>query len=234
MDFSTGNSGNQLREAVIKIGSECQQEGAYAQLLGPDVCPEVYAIIPNGYVMEKLEPLEYKDSELLIGLAQKLEKYIWNRPALPSSLDSDWRDNLKKYGIETPDWVMPDEYCMVHGDPTVSNVLVRRTGKVFHTLSELIFADPRPPRDYIPQCRETDLGRLLQSKMGWEVVAYSAKPVPYVEPLWRSQLERQRAIFWCGAAAARIEYFEKSRDDKPRYRPHILEWCRSIRKVCNV
>jgi hypothetical protein len=233
MDFSTGNSGNLLREAVIKIGPECQQEGAYAQLLGPEVCPEVYDIVPNGYVMEYLEPMPRYPS-LLYEISCFLEAKIWSRPALPWSLDIDWKDCQKKYGVDVPDWVIPTEFCMVHGDPTTSNALRRylTTKCQYSGLwdQKLVMCDPRPPRNYIPQCRETDLGRLMQSAMDWEVVAYGAEKVNFLEPNFRSSLERQRAIFWCGAAAARIEFLERSRDN----RRHILDWCLNVRGLCNV
>lgn len=223
MDFSSGNSGNKLTETVMKIGNECQQEGAYCQLLGERIAPRVYAIIPNGYVMEKLLPIN-RYPQLLVHMYRALKREVWSRPALPSSTEIDWRDRLSMFGIQIPDYVTPTEYCMVHGDPTASNALLRDA----HPL-ELIIADPRPPRDFIPQCKETDIGRLLQSKLGWEVVAYGARPVDFYEP--EMDLDtRRKAVFWCGAAAARIEYLELSRDE----RPHILEWCKNVRSICGV
>ncbi len=221
MDFSSGNSGNLLREAVIKTGPEVRQEGAYCQLLGSEVCPEIYGLLPDGYLMEKLVPAE-RNSLLLRDAAERLETRVWNRPALPSSTEWDWQDSLKKYGIEVPDWIAPTEFCMVHGDCTVSNMLRRN--------EDLIICDPRPPRHYIPQCRETDLGRLLQSAFNWEVITYGAKRVNFNWPLFRDSLERNKAIFWCGAAVARIEFLEHSREK----RPHVIEWCQNVRRICNV
>lgn len=232
MAFETGNSGNLLREAVIKIGPECRQEGAYCQLLGPKICPEIYGLLPDGYVMEKLEPVSRYPA--LLNDAQLVLQDAWLRPALPSSTNVDWKDCLKKYGIHVPHWAIPDEFCMVHGDPTVSNML-RRFNDTKNEYSgirkeSLIICDPRPPRDYIPQCRETDLGRLLQSAYDWEVVAYGARQVNFYEPFYINSLERERAIFWCGAAAARIEYLERSRAN----RRNILDWCQYVRGQCNV
>jgi hypothetical protein len=221
MDFTSGNSGSLLREAVIKTGPEVRQEGAYAQLLGKEVCPEIYALLPDGYVMERLK-VPARFPSMLFMASELLANKVWNRSALPVSTEWDWKDSLRKYGIEVPYWAIPEEYCMVHGDPTESNMLLRG--------SDLILCDPRPPRAYIPQCRETDLGRLMQSAYDWEVVAYGAKPVNFHEPDFRNSLERQRAIFWCGAAAARIEYLERSRDN----RRHILDWCQETRMKCNV
>jgi hypothetical protein len=220
--LNTGNSGNQLREAIIKTGKECQQEGAYCQYLGPLICPIVYGIIPNGYVMEKLEPAP-RTPTLLLNIEDSLNKFIWHRQATPSSLDTDWREELKKYGVETPDWVISDKQCLVHGDPTVSNALIRG--------NSIVMCDPRPPRNYIPQFVETDMGRILQSMWGWEIIAYGASFSNFIPPkFWSNETYRKRAIFWCGAAAARIEYLERSRG----YRSNILRWCEDIRSACNV
>lgn len=225
MDFSSGNSGNILREAIIKIGPGCQQEGAFCQLLGKDVCPDIYAIIPDGYVMEKLNevsPYEMEDRNFLNKVVDLLKNKVWNRPAISTTLDTDWRDNLRIYGVKTPDWVVPKDYCLVHGDPTVSNLLSRN--------GHLVIADPRPPRDYIPQCRETDLGRILQSWHGWEVVAYGYKGHHWNKPYFKNDLEEDRAKFWCGAAAARIQHLELSR----MRRENILDWCSTVRRILDV
>jgi len=222
MDFSTGNSGNRLVEAVVKTGTECLQEGSYCEFLGPDVAPFVYGSISNGYVMEKLEPAP-RTRNLLRNIEKLLETRVWNRPALPSTMDCDWRENLRKYGVETPDWAVPTEFCLVHGDPTASNALIRG--------NDLILCDPRPPRDYIPQCRETDMGRILQSYLGWEEIAYGAEHILWNRPDFYDNTQwRKKAIFWCGAAAARIEYLEHSRNNRVR----ILHWCQEIRRLCSV
>jgi len=222
MVFSTGNSGNRLIEAVVKTGTECLQEGSYCQYLGDDVVPKVYALIPDGYVMERLAPAPYTE-DLLLRIETLLEHKVWNRPALPSTMDSDWRDHLRLYGVETPDWVVPTDYCLVHGDPTVSNTLVRGT--------TLMLCDPRPPRVFIPQCRESDMGRILQSLFGWEEIAYDAPHIDWWLPkFYRDLVYKRKAIFWCGAAAARIEYLERSRGKRPK----ILRWCNQIRSICHV
>lgn len=219
-DFSTGNSGNTLFDAVVKIGPECQQEGAYCQLLGSDVAPRILSIIPGGYIMEKLRPV-VRYRHLLVDIERLLQDKVWSRPALQSS-DEDFRDHLKKYGIEVPDWAMPKEFCMVHGDPTVSNCLVRS--------GQLILCDPRPPRNYIPQCKETDMGRILQSYMGWECVAYGVPRIRYTAPDFMHSKEwSPKAKFWCGAAATRIKYLENSRG---RVRPRIIAWCERVEEIC--
>jgi hypothetical protein len=223
VDFSTGNSGNRLHHAVVKIGNECQQEGAFCQLLGRNVTPEVYSLIPNGYVMEALEPAK-RDPYLLCEIESVLQNHVWGREAPPVSTDVSWKEKLKIYGVDAPDWaIMTRTTSLVHGDPTASNAL--RRGK------QLVICDPRPPRDFIPPYIETDCGRILQSFMGWEVSAYGAEPVKFHHPDFMDDPYLYVAArFWCGAAAARIEYLERSRSS----RPNILEWCQKVRKMCHV
>lgn len=221
MGFSTGNSGNLLVETVTKIGPEAQQEGSYCKLLGERVCPKIYNVFEGAYTMQRLEPAP-RTTDLLLRIESLLEQEVWSRPALPSSNDVNWKDNLKKYGVTIPDWVIDAEQCLVHGDPTASNALIR--GR------DIVLCDPRPPRAYIPQCKETDMGRILQSFLGWEEAAYGLKHVKYIAPHFMSGLCWKNVVFWCGAAAARIEYLERSRTN----RQNILEWCAKVRRSCNV
>jgi hypothetical protein len=221
MAFETGNSGNNLYEAVVKIGTECAQEGAYCQYLGMNIAPVVFGLLPNGYVMERLKPAPRRKN-LLIEIYNLLEAEVWSRPALPSSVEYDWRDHLGAFGIEIPEYAISKEMCLVHGDPTASNAMLRG--------DKLIIGDPRPPRAYMPQFRETDIGRILQSKLGWEVVAYGAMPVDFFEPEM-DRLTRTRAIFWCGAAATRILHLERSRENP---RQDIIDWCINTRIICGL
>lgn len=221
MDFSTGNSGNKLFHTVTKIGPGCQQEGAYCEHLGPIVVPHVFAIIPGGYVMEALEPAP-RTPDLLCQIERLLEMRVWNQPALPVSTEIDWRDRLWEYEIITPDFAVPESYCLVHGDPTASNALIRG--------GNIVLCDPRPPRDYVPQARETDMGRILQSMFHWEVAAYDAPLVEFIRPAFTYHKETfNRAMFWCKAAAERIRRLELSRKEHTRVK--VIVWCDMIKNL---
>lgn len=228
-DFRTGNSGNFLQTAVVKVGPGCQQEGAYCQYLGEDVSPKIYAIIPNGYVMQLLESAP-RLPNLLMQIEFLLARRVWNRPALPNTIDMSWQEKLRTFGINAPSWAIETDPCLVHGDPTASNALMN--------CGRLVLCDPRPPRDFIPQCRETDMGRILQSFFGWETAAYNSRPVNFTEPNFIFDPNLYRAAkFWCGAAAARIECLERTRTiahDGSSKHVNILSWCAKIRKMCDV
>ena len=240
MNFSTGNSGNLLRASVTKTGDGCVQEGSYCQYLGKDVCPEIYGFVDNGYVMEALQPSP-RYPRLLRDIEELLKAKVWSRPALPISNDEGWRNALKKFGVEVPSWLPVSIPCLCHGDPTASNALIREHPietvehldgtKHLCMHDQLIMGDPRPPRDFIPQCRETDMGRILQSHYGWEEIAYGEQHVDFLTPDFTYSDEVMgMAMFWCGAAVARIEYLERSRANRRK----ILDWCLEVRGICNV
>lgn len=219
MDFSSGNSGNTLTEAVMKLGPGCAQEGAFCEFLGPKIAPKIFALIPNGYVMEKLEKPEIHEASLLV-IESALEEHVWCREAIPISNDETWVEKLKKYGINT-DLSMAGTPCLAHGDPTLSNLL--------HRGGYPILADPRPPRDFIPQCKETDMGRILQSALGWEVAAYGWPKVDFKLPNFMfDSYYAERALFWAIAAATRILHLEMSRKTQ---NVNIVYWCNYIRSI---
>jgi hypothetical protein len=220
MDFKSGNSGNLLREAVLKIGDGCLQEGAFCQYLTSKIAPEVFALTPNGYVMEKLRAERPTEDSLII-IEEALEEHVWNRPAIPISNDEDWVRKLQKFGVFAHR-ELASEPCLSHGDPTLSNLLWRDD-------TTPILADPRPPRDFIPQCRETDMGRIMQSFYGWECAAYNWPDIPYERPRFmRDPKIAAKANFWAFAASARILHLELS---KKKQNPRILNWCNSMKEL---
>jgi hypothetical protein len=224
-DFRTGNSGNFLAHAVIKTGEGCQQEGAFCQFLGRDVAPEVYTLLPDGYIMEKLR-IPDPNRNRLCDIEDLLEYGVWNRPALAISNDIPFAEHLKVFGVNAPMWAVETDPCLVHGDPTVSNFLYREEE------CQYILADPRPPRAFIPQNRETDMGRILQSMLGWENAAYNLPRIEYFAPRFTKDPYLTRAAqFWCGAAAARIQYQELRRACPKK---KILDWCAHVRDLYNV
>lgn len=224
MDFSTGNSGNKLVYAVLKTGDGCRQEGAFCQYLGADVAPHVYALLDHGYAMEALQPAS-RYPGLLRDIEWLLEKKVWRRGALPISNEDRWAEELQKFGVQMPDYEVIGPSCLVHGDPTASNALTRMG-------SQLVLGDPRPPRAFIPQCKESDMGRILQSFLGWEVAAYGAHPMDFDLPRFMGDEVLHRAArFWCYAAAVRIKHLEMSR--KPIMKTPILTWCDFVMEICS-
>lgn len=226
MSLSSGNSGARLIETITKFAPDAAFEGAFCQHLGKEVCPEVISVSPGQFTMERLESAP-RHLSLLRDIESLLEKSVWSRPS--QNYDVSGQMNFiefqKSMGIETPEWAIPTEFCLIHGDPTVSNAMVREDGS-------LVLIDPRAPNGHIPSWKAVDMGKILQSFFGWEEVAYNEEPVRYLRPLFMldHRLEKQ-ARFWLGYHAARIQQLERSRNLN---RPHILRWCAEIRGMCNV
>lgn len=185
------------------------------------MAPLVYGYVEDGYVMEPLYTAP-RTAGLLRWMEDVLENRVWNRPAIAIANSNRWREHIEFLGVEVPDWIEPTEFTLTHGDCTASNAMLRG--------DQLIIADPRPPRVYVPQCPETDIGRLLQSAMGWECAAYGVIPVEFVAPMaWYRYPHRQaKYLFWCGMAITRVLHKELAEQK----RPHVIAWCERSREVC--
>jgi len=212
-----GNSGASLSEAIVKSGPEASDEAAYMQHLGPEVCPEVLLRSKSKYAMEMCEVVP-PDCFTLIRIESLLMSSVWCREPLedPTCL---WRRETPVYA---PDWTVPSVYCLTHGDPTVGNVMWRG--------DQMLIGDPRPPRPYTPECADVDRGKILQSALGWESVAYGVDLLDFEEPLfWANLATRRRAMFWCYVASQRILVREYQRKQQ---RSEIVEWCHKVEEVC--
>lgn len=226
MALTSGNSGSKLIETITKFGTESTQEGAFCKLLGEDVCPKIYSITPEYYTMERLEQAP-RSANLLRDIEKLLEEKVWNRPS--QNYDVTGVRNYVEYhrevlNIEIPNWAIPDEFSLAHGDPTVSNCLIR--GR------ELILCDPRPPRHYVPSCKIADMGKILQSYYDWELMAYNDQHQNYTLPYFMSDsLLARQAKFWCGCSVARIQHLDKIRNWN---RPIIQNWCEEVKGYCGI
>lgn len=125
--------------------------------------------------MEMLEPLRVHGKVELEYVAVVLESEIWTRPTY-----RDWRfgwlTHLQSWASSYAPWTRaaidaayPEEppygYSLIHGDPTLINLMRRG--------SQLILTDPMPRLEYrreIPNRPEVDVGKLIQSAMGWEYI----------------------------------------------------------------
>jgi hypothetical protein len=234
MDLSSGNSGSKLEEVILKTGEGCTIEGAFCRHLGEIVCPKIYDINPQGYVMEKLEQIP-RTPDLLRDIENLLERFVWIRPSQYFEVtgQENYIEFQKSMGIETPNFARPTEFCLIHGDPTVSNAMNRISGdRVLGINNSLVLIDPRAPNGHVPSAAMVDRGKILQSYFGWEEVAYGEESHSYWQPHFMSDPELKRqALFWLGYHAARIEQLEISRNLNRR---NILDWCKQVRKHCHV
>lgn len=160
--------------SVLKRGMECKTQGLLAEYIGPDVCPQVLRFHEDGYEMEVLSPAPHRGPLALVTVFGKLVTQVWGRTAFRPEWLGSWLKPLHDWAEAAP-WILPilpklyweepeHGYSLIHGDPALANLMLRDG----HTL---IITDPMPRMEYraeIPSLREVDMGKLIQSAMGWE------------------------------------------------------------------
>ena len=200
-----------------------QDQAAFMKYLGSSICPKILAMGTSSYCMQFLFPVEH-NAESLVVQEQLLAKYVWTHSSvwifecLSFRQDAlSWQEALKsKINIEVPEWAM-EEISVIHGDPTLDNVLMTADGF-------LRITDPIPPQWLgKPSIKGVDHGKLLQSFLGWEVVLRGMEPIRYEWPLFmqHGSLAR-RAIFWAMVAVKRIAYRDMS--------DSITQWANKVAK----
>jgi len=182
------------------VGRRVRDQADYVRHLGEAVCPTVVRTFPNGYVMERLDPHPLKEATpgFVRSIIDVLQDHVWHRPP-QYVLGGDWRlhreyvqgrarewapwaarpiENL--YVIAAP-WLSPP--CLTHGDPTIENCMVDVGCEINFPWSypTPYLIDPLPPKMLIPQVKEVDLGKVMQSLYGYEAVKAGFIPRPHPE-----------------------------------------------------
>lgn len=214
-----GNSGATI--SVVKRGVGCRAQGEFCQELGESVAPSILKIGPDdSYEMELLRPAPLT-LETLQQMRTLLAARLWSRHTF-YGLGATWRfylqDWVAKLGYS---WLIEpfakcypksfepkDRFCAIHGDATLANAMIRPWS------GELLVCDPLPWGGKIPPLIEVDLGKMLQSAIGWEValgvMAEHPSWIPEVLEGLSDEL-RARAVFWCAVHCARIPPYASRR-----------------------
>lgn len=141
--------------------------------------PQVYSVSDNAYQMERLTqpPVHLMSTETTLEeIAVILQRDFWSQPAVVEFEYEAHTDRLAPLPITNLtmkkllllyhriDWssLTPG---LTHGDPILDNLMLRYTG-------ELVLADPIPATPALPDLISVDIGRLLQSAVGYERVRY--------------------------------------------------------------
>lgn len=187
------------------------------------------------YIMERLdEPERLSETyftapvDMLCTMRATLETVWRQRLANTARYDyMDWESKLKEFcaskGVYVGslinslklDEIMAGVPYPIHGDPTLANVLMRNNPAVsgaVPTSKSLVICDPIAPGGKIPAHYTVDIGKMLQSAIGWETVIYGLH-IPREECIAAalgvrgrqpSLQEVQRAWFWCMVHLLRI------------------------------
>lgn len=217
------------RPYASKHGPGVREQLDYLMLLPPETRPAVYEVFKDGYAMQALEHPPLRTQQQVSDLLQKthdvLRDFYWFQPTCVRMNDR-WDVHLIQWlhgtcphhasetvqllrRVYSPGLQVVARPCLIHGDPTLANVMVDATGR-------LRLIDPIKPMGKVPSFCEVDMGKLLQSAMGWE---HTLAPDRCVQPWPRHQYEvlagydqviKARAWFWCAVHALRVLPYAKS------------------------
>lgn len=224
-----GHSGAKIEfvgEHVRKEGEPTTLAAQYEVLeyTGNVVFPRVFAKGEGWYLMERLRELSEQRRNDTAGTLRRmrglLERHVWPRAALvvqPNPMS--WREPLIAWGANTAPGGMvdpllidrlysagrpPERQVLTHGDPTIANLMERNN-------RDLCFIDPLKAGGKIPSFREVDIGKMLQSAIGWESQLDTGWPSSRVnDGLIAVVLEQDsvsvcaRSFFWCAIHLLRI------------------------------
>lgn len=234
-----GSSGAILdiqKHFVRKTGDGAVGERVLAQAKWLDehrssVVPVIFDVMPNGYMMERLEEVEpftldIADLDAIIG---RLSRGVWYHQAeihLSETAHCEKMLGLEKkfashemklFLWEFRETAFDDDQrrCLTHGDPTLDNVM-RRSGY-------FVITDPIPATPAVPDLWAVDLGKILQSLTGFEYVRYGVTPHKSTEVRPGHLLDtldwndRIRTVYWCVVHYLRaMPYVDDTIHDKLR------------------
>lgn len=206
------------QSAIAKTNTH-EMQAEWCRLLYP-VTPFVLDSYGGSYIMERLEEpflLDYAGTTAVLALlddARKLlTKMVWCN-SVRHHTENDWRSDLCAFIRQTKNMADIDsmlgilyprntgiDLCqMIHGDPTLSNMMMR--GK------RLCLIDPLMYSDKIANHWTVDVGKMLQSAIGWEIVTlnwkYSIKECVTFLTYDLETLELLQVWFWCMVHCVRI------------------------------
>lgn len=205
-------------------------QGKYLRKLGGSHVPNVARVYHNGYDMEMLSapsPLFSMSAEYLVdGYLEALQNGIWGEPMV----EMDHAEHLRKLTTITTasDVAMEDDYdtmfaiysdmidwsslemSRTHGDPTFDNLMWRG--------GELVIIDPIPPTLAVPDLLVVDLGKIMQSLVGFECVRYGGKAPRDTERarlMFKNRYDENTwsaVVYWCAFHLYRAVPYMPSRD----------------------
>ena len=186
-----------------------RSEAHYMAHLGLKVCPPVLQLTPDGYIMPMMIEIS-GDASLLQSIVSLLQQEVWCHA--PIDHDERWVTAFaERFGFIPPKYIYEEKPVRTHGDPTAANAMMTDRG-------QLRLIDPKPPGRGIPSFMSVDLGKVIQSAMGWESVIAQNPPIAYTTFLNSSTtLEIARAIWWARIHMLRIAQREPSQS-------YIKDW----------
>lgn len=171
-----------------------REQGEWIVKHGSEIFPSIVQTIEDGYIMEKLEHVDYWEVSPYF-IHSSLKTHVWSQPAVTpptvntrkfllekieaivdQSLEKLVSDATKRKIMVDADKAAVGAYdfgpALAHGDPTAENVM-RRTGY------GNVLIDPIKSSEAVPDSPTVDVGKMLQSAYGWESAKYGTGIVAY-------------------------------------------------------
>jgi len=194
----------QLGEHIIKlgdgeVGARVGEQAEWLHAVRGDGIVPVTMLTSNAYVMPVLNdwqpPIVARD--LWDRLTHLLETWVWSRPPMHTGEgmypmqhkltrcraallhDGSSLLDLASQLMHDVDWHMLPR-CLTHGDPTFANTMCDTHG-------ELVLIDPLPSTWDVPDIRAKDIGKLLQTSMGYEREILG-QDFGLIDPFWAQDL----------------------------------------------
>jgi len=182
---------------VTKSGGprgKTREQGQWIFDHGNGVFPFVTEILEDGYIMEKLEHIEYYDVAPSTTLMM-LQNEVWIQPAVTPPTTRTMRllkskmqqiidthllsiisrvveDRILEEAVKAAVGSFQMRHALSHGDPTAENVMYRKG-------DGNILIDPIPATETVPDSPAVDIGKMLQSAYSWETAKYNTGIVAY-------------------------------------------------------
>lgn len=214
---SSGATFTFLGDRVVKRGDtdRITDQGMWLQKHQSPSVPKVFQAYARSYVMERLiaPPFWALDHRIVLDhMFGTLKADVWSQPA---EVKLDYEAMITKYAKLCTNFAVSEtlndlvrlceriiwndlKQCLTHGDPTFDNVMFRDT----EYGGDLVIADPIPATPAVPDLMCVDLGKILQSALGWEEVRYGSRAFRFragtMDVLDRvtDKNERRATVFW--------------------------------------
>lgn len=165
--------------------------------------PAVNEIYANGYLMERLIeeslPVKYDDVlKMCQDILTTLANDLWHRESTGVRFNIEFDYDvvrprnvhrryvaglLKDVGLQSLRKIMKGyedritwhrlRTGLTHGDPIIDNVLYRRSKTQWEIDRQLVLIDPIPACPALPDVLAVDVGRVIQSAVGYEALRYA-------------------------------------------------------------
>lgn len=207
--------------------------------------PRVYQVLDDGYTMHEYRPLPTsRDATSTLKLVyHTLRETLWRSHGTWNPICQDYfqRYVSKLVARDLPnvgnallmfiaaDFLKHCTPCDAHGDPTLDNVMI-------DDLGEIVLIDPIPSYHGSPELRAVDLGKLLQSAFGYELVKYQDVrwAIDIDEILdefaqFEREVDLRAALFFCAVHYLRLIPYQLDEVKRETYRKIATALCVRIR-----